>query len=279
MIDQAHRLAQTVPPLVAAARQVAGAVMGQHGRRRAGPGESFWQFRAARPGDSGRSIDWRQSARSDVLHVRESEWAAAHTLHLWCDSAPGMNWASVPALPTKHRRAQILTLALALCLLRGGERVGAVGYHGVIGSEGQVEHLVQALEHGADIAPTEAMRPHHGLVLASDFLQPLEVWRGTFKTLAARGLRGHLLQILDPAEEDFPYDGRVRFRSLDGTPDLDAPSASEWGRLYRARLADHRQGLIRLCHDLGWIVITHRTDQPPQNALLALFQCLEGRGR
>jgi hypothetical protein len=33
---------------------------GLHGRRRAGPGESFWQFRAFAQGEAAQRIDWRR---------------------------------------------------------------------------------------------------------------------------------------------------------------------------------------------------------------------------
>ena len=84
-----------MPRLILEARRVAATVIhGLHGRRRAGTGENFWQFRRFMSGEPARSIDWRRSARDDHLYVREREWEAAHTVWLWADRSPSMDFAS-----------------------------------------------------------------------------------------------------------------------------------------------------------------------------------------
>src|SRR5271170_2684565 len=109
---QAQNLAALLPPLLLEAERVAAAVhQGTHGRRRAGPGESFWQFRRYAPGDSAQRIDWRQSARTDKLFIREREWEAAQTAYLWADSSGSMRYSSRKDLPAKAERAQLLMLA------------------------------------------------------------------------------------------------------------------------------------------------------------------------
>src|SRR4051794_38544970 len=82
-------LARRLPALVVAAKDVAATVMyGVHGRRRAGVGETFWQFRPFVMGESTGRIDWRRSARDDRVYVREREWEAAHTVWVWIDRSP-----------------------------------------------------------------------------------------------------------------------------------------------------------------------------------------------
>ena len=98
-----------------------------HGRRRAGPGETFWQFRQFQASDTLRQIDWRRSASSDHLYVREREWEAAHTVWLWPDLSQSMNFRSHLAPTTKRDRAVLLMLAAAELLVRGGERVAMLG--------------------------------------------------------------------------------------------------------------------------------------------------------
>jgi hypothetical protein len=80
--------------LVAADRIANAVIHGLHGRRRSGPGEDFWQYRAYSFGDSVQSIDWRKSSRSDRVLVRENEWAASHTVWLWASQGPGMEFHS-----------------------------------------------------------------------------------------------------------------------------------------------------------------------------------------
>ena len=105
-------LAQRLPAIIVAAHQTAASVAhGVHGRRRAGVGESFWQFRPFVPGESAAAVDWRRSARDDRTYVREREWEVAQTVWLWVDRSPSMAFGSNLALQPKLDRA--LTLALA----------------------------------------------------------------------------------------------------------------------------------------------------------------------
>ena len=118
----AEQSAGRLPPLQIAAEQVAATVaQGVHGRRRVGIGETFWQFRRYVPGDSTRSIDWRQSAKTDHIYIRETEWAAAQSVWLWRDPSPSMAYRSARSLPEKRDRADLLLLALASLLNRAGE--------------------------------------------------------------------------------------------------------------------------------------------------------------
>ena len=125
---RAEALGQTLPPLLAEAEMLASTVMmGEHGRRRAGLGDEFWQYRPAHQGDSARMIDWRRSARSDAHFVREREWQAAQSVTIWVDPAKSMSFTGDRSRAPKSDRAKLLGLALAVLLLRGGERVGLAG--------------------------------------------------------------------------------------------------------------------------------------------------------
>jgi len=125
---QALGLGYALPALLAQAQHLAAALaFGAHGRRRAGAGDEFWQYRPAQAGDSANAVDWRRSARGDVPFVREREWQALNSIGIWADGAQSMHFASDNAMPQKSDRAAVLALALALMLLRGGERVGLIG--------------------------------------------------------------------------------------------------------------------------------------------------------
>jgi len=125
---RAGELAAPLPPLLADADRLAATVLlGEHGRRRSGVGDEFWQYRPAHEGDEARMIDWRRSARSDVHFIRQKEWQAAQNVMLWVDNAQSMGFSSDKNLPAKGDRARSLALALAILLVRGGERVGLTG--------------------------------------------------------------------------------------------------------------------------------------------------------
>src|SRR5258705_134210 len=121
-------LAAPRPRLGLEARRIAAKVIhGLHGRRRAGAGEPFWQYRRFVSGEPSQNVDWRRSARDDHLYVREQEWEAAHTVWLWPDRSPSMAFASRQSRDSKLERGLIVTFALAELLVPGAERVGIPG--------------------------------------------------------------------------------------------------------------------------------------------------------
>lgn len=288
---RAEALGARLPPLVVAADRVAATVMqGVHGRRRSGQGDAFWQFRPFVTGDVPARIDWRQSAKSDRLFIRETEWEAAQTVALWRDASPSMAWRSGPAVPNKRERAELLLLATASLLLRGGEQVRLIGDPGRnhAGHAG-LEAVANALGHraaapagtgasGAEepgVPPNDPALPRHArAVLFGDFLSPLDDIRRSVSALAARPLRGHLVQILDPAEETLPYRGRIRFEGLEAEAPSLVPRVENVRELYEERLQLHRAGVAAIAAAAGWGFLTHRTDQPPGQVLLALWQAL-----
>jgi uncharacterized protein (DUF58 family) len=276
---RAEAAAASLPPLVVAAERVAATVMqGVHGRRRSGQGDAFWQFRPYLPGDDAARVDWRQSAKSDRLYLRETEWESAQTVALWRDSAPGMDWSGANSRPTKRARADLLLLALSSLLLRGGERVRLLGGGRGLSGRGALPELAMRLEGQSGPPRDETLPRHVRAVLFGDFLAPLPELRATLAPLAAAGVRGTLVALLDPAEETLPYGGRVRFEPLDGTDAALVPRVEGIRGLYEERLAAHRDGLSALATSLGFRLLSHRTDHPPETALMALWQALAPQG-
>ena len=272
---RAEALGALLPPLLVAAERVAATVaQGVHGRRRVGQGDSFWQFRPFLPGDAVSRIDWRQSARSDRSFVRETEWEAAQTVCLWRDGGASMRWKSKTASTEKAERAELLLLALAALLLRGGERVR------LIGAESRASGLTRLAEQMERLAPGDGLPPetplprHARVVLMSDFLSPLEEIQAVVGRMAAVPVTGFLLQVLDPAEALLPYEGRVRFEGMTRGLEMLIPRVEGVRVAYAERLAAQQAGLAAIAAAAGWGFSTHRTDHPPETALLALYTAL-----
>ena len=287
--DRAEQAAAGLPPLLVAAERVAANVaQGVHGRRRVGQGETFWQFRQYAPGDAATRIDWRQSAKSQRLYVRETEWEAAQSVWLWRDASASMDYSSAQYIfgadwPTKRDRAELLLVALASLLVRGGERLTLLG-SGVAPISGRValsrvvELIAQRAE--AESLPAFEPLPRAGqLVLIGDFLSPLDTVNAALARFAGAGLKGHLLQIVDPAEEDLPFDGRVRFAGIEERDEVVISRVESIRDDYASRFLDHRAGLGAIAGRLGWTFGVHRTDRSPGLALLALFEALSGEER
>jgi uncharacterized protein (DUF58 family) len=283
----AERISGSLPPLLVEAEQIARSLMpGVHGRRRSGPGETFWQYRPAHPGDTLAQIDWRRSGRSDRLFVREMEWEAAETVMIWADRSAAMDYRSRGAPRSKAERAALIALALGVLLARGDERFGLLGTEAEAPATGQPQLLRMAAlltgdrpgggEDRADHAPVPLiLAPRIGrAVFLSDFLGPAEGIEPAVRAAAGRGTGGVLLQILDPAEEGFPFAGRTRFESMTRSVRHDSEQAASLREAYRGRLEERRHWLANLAP--SWRLLLHRTDESPRRALLALYTALGG---
>jgi uncharacterized protein (DUF58 family) len=279
---RAEGLGAHLPPLLVAADRVAATVaQGVHGRRRVGQGDSFWQFRPFLPGDSATRIDWRVSARSNRAFIRETEWEAAQTVCLWRDGGPAMRWKSRGAPVDKADRAGLLLLALAALLLRGGERVRLIAPDSrMVAGRAGLDRLANALERLPDSGglPPRVQLPRNArVVLIGDFLSPLAGIEAEVARLAALPLNGTLLQVLDPAEAELPYEGRVRFEDVRSSAATLIPRVESIRSQYTHRLAAQQDGIGRICGAVGWNFSVHRTDHPPEAALLALYTALAPR--
>jgi uncharacterized protein (DUF58 family) len=279
---EALGLADRLPNILIEAKRIAQTVAhGIHGRRRSGPGETFWQFRQFQSSDTARQIDWRRSASSDHLYVREREWEAAHTLWLWPDLSASMNFRSHLSGTTKRERAIVLMLAAAELLVRGGERVAFLGLTQPTASRKATTRIAEAIiANEPALTATQPPKTHlkrfSGALLFSDFLDPIAKTRAHIEALAADGASGHLVQILDPAEESFPYEGRTEFLSPAGEDRWIIDRAQSLRTRYRQRFDAHRAELAAIAKRLGWSFLVHHTDRPASEPLLTLIMRLQG---
>ncbi|MEQ8665712.1 MAG: DUF58 domain-containing protein [Rhodospirillales bacterium] len=273
LLVEAHRIAHTVAP-------------GVHGRRRRGSGETFWQFRRYQFGDSVQRIDWRQTAKSDRVYIRETEWEVAQSVWIWRDASPSMEFTSDPNLISKVDRASLLAMALGVLLVRGGERI-ALAETGRPPSSGSGALMAMAdeLSHWRDAPPSASAAlfararqlPRHArVVLIGDFLEPVEETHRLLKALAAQRIRGHLLRIVDPAEETLPYDGRVLFDDPEDGHSTLVDWVASSRPAYLSAWRRHGESLRDAARSSGWSIDTHHTDRPPEEALLALYLAVAG---
>ena len=282
--SRAEDLAAALPPLMAEAEHLAATVLlGAHGRRRSGMGDEFWQYRPSMPGDEARAIDWRRSARSDAHFVREKEWQAAQSVLLWIDDALSMDFCSDKNLPTKAGRARLLGLATAILLIRGGERV-ALAALGTPPRSGELQllRIARGLTEPANRSDYGApevrgMLAHSRAMFVSDFLGDLAPVAAQLTKAADRGVKGVMLQVLDPQEEAFPFDGRTIFESMGRSVSHETLKAGELRDRYLLRMAERKDALQTLAQRTGWQFHCHHTSTPAQSALLWAYSALERR--
>jgi uncharacterized protein (DUF58 family) len=283
----AERVAGALPPLLAEAEMLAATVsMGVHGRRRAGSGEDFWQYRQAMPGDAMSQIDWRRSGRSDSHYIRQMEWESAQTLSLWVDDGRSMDYRGPDSARTKHERAALIALALAVLLIKAGERVSLMGTSASPPRSGRTQlnrlamELASSREERPDYGAPPAERMSRGgrAVFLSDFLGDPDDILPVLDRAADQGVKGCFVQVLDETEEVFPFDGRVIFESMSGALDFETQRARALRDAYLERLAERRARLDELARRLGWRVLHHRTSESPRAALLWLYMAIGPQG-
>ena len=241
---------------------------------------------ALAPGDSASAIDWRQSAKSQRVFVRENEWEAAQSVWLWRDGSASMRFRSGLARTDKLERASLLLLALVSLLVRGGERVALLG-SGERPTTGRAAvtrlalNLIRRDNDGSAAESASLPEPEHlprfsQIVLVGDFLSPLEQLEHTILGFAGDGVSGHLLQILDPAEEELPYRGRNQFEGMEDEGDITVGRIEELRGDYVRVMTARRERLTSLARRLGWTFAVHLSDRPPETALLALYRAIAG---
>jgi len=276
-VFEALALSSRMPRLILEARRVAATLShGIHGRRRAGQGESFWQFRPFVAGEAAQRIDWRRSARDDRLYVREREWETAHTIWFWMDRSASMGFVSDLAQAPKIERALVLGLALADAFVEGGERVGLLGLMPPRASRQIAEKVAETLVADRwslddDLPPQAPVATLDEVVLISDFLSPVEEIAAVAAGISGRGARGHLLMIVDPVEETFPFQGQAVLHDLEVGLKVRIGDAAAWGTAYRERIARHHDELDDMVRRRGWTLTVHRTDRPASTAALRLM--------
>lgn len=270
-LARARQRAALIPDLLVEARRVVNTVVaGWHGRRRRGIGENFWQFRPYVEGEARSRIDWRRSARDDHVYVRDREWEAAHTVWLWADTSASMLYQSSVADVSKQSRALVLALALAELLSRSGERIAWPGLTDPFTARNGAERLAGLLTHNkaAPVRPDlSQIRRMSDVVVASDFLDPAEETIAWLAPLADRGVRVHLIEIVDPAEESFPYAGRTEFRDPETGGKLTAGRAETVAGDYRNQYLARRQELVSWCSRVAWSYTVNHTDHLASEAL------------
>ncbi len=277
VLGRSRARAALIPDLLVEAHRVANNVFaGWHGRRRRGVGENFWQFRPYVPGENFAAIDWRRSARDDHVYVRDREWQASHTIWLWVDESASMLYKSRDAIVSKQSRALVLALATAELLARSGERVGWLGVSKPILHRHAAERLAAAISSAppqTEFPDTQMVRDHAEIVLFSDFLETRaaeDEHHTAFRNLSDKQIRGHLVQMVDPAEEVFPYSGRVEFRDPETGNRLNFGSAQSLREDYSALFAAHCENLSGFARRLGWSHTLHHTDKLASTALQSL---------
>jgi len=270
--------ASLVPDLLIEARRLVNTVIaGWHGRKKRGIGENFWQFRHYVEGEAQSRIDWRRSARDEHIYVRDKEWEAAHTVWLWADPSPSMLYKSDTATVSKESRALVLAMAMAELLSRGGERIAWPGLTDPFIARNGAERLASHVIHAGELPlrpDLTVVRRFSEMVLVSDFLDPVEETLAWLEPVALRGVRAHLIEVADPAEEDFPYAGRTEFLDPETGQTLTFGRAEQVKDDYRVLYLARREALATWARRRGWSYTVNHTNRLASEALVRVHMAM-----
>ncbi len=288
-------------PLRIVARSVAdGVYAGGHRSARRGAGIEFGGQRSYVPGDDLRFIDRRALMRHGKLLVREFETETDRTLRLVVDASASMAWKSASAPCMKLAHAAVIAAALARVALSGGDPValdwiGGTSARSLPSSGGReaFERIVGALESvepGADLTHDTAAvelaiapvgrRARRGalIVLLSDLLDLPPRSAELFAALGSHGRTPIAVQVLDPAEASFSFEGPVRLRASEGEAlvETDATVARAG---YLGALARLEQGWRDRLEPRGGRVVRTLTSETPLSAVVGVLRAAEGGSR
>ncbi|MEH6404551.1 MAG: DUF58 domain-containing protein [Sneathiella sp.] len=283
--SQAENLANTLPPLLLSAKKLArGFDPGIHGRRKAGVGEDFWQFKHYSIDTPASKIDWRQSAKRDQLYVKQNELETAESVWFWVDDCPNMQYRSNWAADSKLFNARVMSLAVSLLLSSSGENFGLLGIseratNGPVAFDRFAQDLVS--KHTPVLADTTTftnLPKNTRIVLMSDFLTPFDKLEKLVHSLSQNQCSGILVHFADPAEITLPFKGRNRFEGMQGDLSITIGQTENIQEEYQTLFSNHRASLQKLAQQSSWDYQFIQTDQPLGNAFAILYRLLQRRG-
>ena len=268
--------------MIEAERAVRSVLHGEHAQRKSGAGEKFWQYREYAQGDPLQRIDWRQSAKTDRIYIRQKEHQTTQTAVLWCAKHAGMDFKSKGMALSKIDSARIISMSLALLITNAGDQVGLLGRKQFGRNEKTLELIGSMLcnseKNTSALPPSDQPLPRHAsLIMAGDFLEPIDEIKAALKPLSGQCDSGVIVQVLDPAEMDLPYDGRMIFESPDKSNRSVVNHVGSIREAYQARINAHMAELESFAKQCGWHYVLHATHRPISETLSTIWEQM-GRG-
>jgi len=254
-------------------------MMGAAGRKRAGSGEPFWQYRPYSPEDSASRIDWRKSARSNEHFVRDTEQETPHNFMFWTDPNPGFRWSSNDDYPTKFARGLVLELAIAKFLSGSGDKVGALqdSRPAKLGKKAPLQMADTIFRANAGETLPKSTHRYANYILASDFYGDWNSIENGIKQLVQPENLGSVMMICDHSEANFPYEGRVEFQNPNTQEKLLLGQAQELRAAYIEKFEERKKQLENLVDSLGWNFHFHLTSEASLPIFAEVLQKLEAR--
>ena len=266
---------------------VEGLLSGMHRSPYFGQSVEFLQHREYAPGDDLRYVDWKVFGRTDKVYLKQYEDETNLLCYLVLDVSESMTYKSAGAALTKLEYAQCLAASLAWLILRQQDAAGLATFDDQIramirpaGNPSHLDQLLHAMEAATPGKKTAAGPIFHELaqrltkrgivIVLSDFFDDVASLAAGLKHFRHRRHDLVLLQVLDPAEVDFPFRWPTEFQGLEEFPGV-AADPQVIRRAYLRELAAFRQSLEQVCRSERIDYFLVRTDQPLDAVLTSVL--------
>jgi uncharacterized protein (DUF58 family) len=260
---------------------------GRHSSLLKGASVEFRDHRDYVQGDSLRHLDWKVFGRSERYYIKQFQEETSLRVHLVIDASASMAFKHSGRI-TKFEFARELAAAAGYLAHHQQDSVGLVIYDDQVrrwlptkGGSRHIRHFLESLashqpgghtDTGKALESLAEGMARRGLVLMmSDLLDDPEA---VFRALAHFRRRGHdviLVQVLDPAELDLPFDGVSDFIDMETGERLEADAAlvrRSYREAINAAIESYRSRCGSLRVDFR-IATTDRTPSDFLNELLA----------
>ncbi|HID78178.1 MAG TPA: DUF58 domain-containing protein [Planctomycetaceae bacterium] len=216
---------------------VEGYVSGVHRSPFHGFSIEFAEHREYAPGDDLRYLDWKVFGRTDKLYLKQYEEETNLVCHLLLDTSESMRYRSSGAPLSKLEYAQCVAAALAYLILGQQDSAGLVTFDSQIRSlvrpssnPSHLEQLLHVMDRSVAERKTatgpifhdlaERFRKRGLVIVLSDLFDDVDTMMAGLKHFRHRRHEVVLMQILDPAELDFPFEQLTLFKGLEELPQV-----------------------------------------------------------
>ena len=278
-----HHLAKLDGLQLRARKIVEGFMAGPHRSPYRGFSTEFAEHRPYVPGDEIRYVDWKVFGRTDKYYVKQFEDETNLVCYLVLDVSASMRYQGPSAPLSKLEYAQCLAASLAWIVLNSHDAVSLTTYDEVVratlnpsSSATHLESILQVLQSNPESSATRAGPLFHELaerfqkrgivIILSDCIDELAPFAAGLKHLRHRQHEVALLQILDPAELDFPFTQRMRFQDLEQEPNVVTDTQSV-RTAYLSEFQAFRDSLQNHCYQQAIDYTLVRTDSALDNVL------------
>ena len=240
-------------------------LVGLHSTRFAGKGENFWQFKEYTQGESINNVDWRKSASSKRILIKQNEKELAKTIYFFFDKSLSMNFKSSSADYNKLFFSALFTLTLTRLFSKSKEEIFIFNNRNKpINFSNNFDKFNKSfLENNINFSlPDPSLfKDKSFCIFFSDFFFDKTGLVEIIKNFKNRRILGLLIQILDPKEASFKINRNTRLKDMETNETITLDPDENFSNTYKKKLSELQFDLNKICYNSGWKFSKFYTNQ------------------